>query len=577
MQKYTVRKDIPKEIQNNLKKYSELTKKLLFYREIKTAEEAENFLNPVYENNNDPFLILGMDIAVERIFNAIKNNEKILIYSDYDADGIPGAVILHDLFKKIGYENFENYIPHRVLEGFGLNESAIDDFASRKIELIITIDCGTANIKEAEKIKKYGMDLIVIDHHLPNISENNIEILPECVSLLNPKQSKCKYPEKNLCAAGITFKFVQGFLQKNVEKYGIKDGWEKWLLDMVAIATISDMVPLTNENRILAYYGLKVLRKTPRLGLQKLFSILKIEQKNLTEDDIGFMISPRINAASRMGVPEDAFKLLTATDEEEADKYARHLDKINNERKGIVAEIVKEIKKYWNEFDPEKKRKVLVVGNPEWKPSLLGLVANTLMDDHKGPIYLWGREEGKNLKGSCRGDGCVSVVEMMRESSDLFDEYGGHSASGGFTVNFEKIDVLADNLEMSYQKMVVDSISIEEEICVDEKLSIDDVNMKLVDEINLLSPFGIDNLKPVFMFQNIEVYETKVFGKKNEHLKIDLKNSKGNIISAIGFFTKPEDFEISIEKGEKINLIANIEKSHFRNRPEVRLRIVDII
>ncbi len=581
MQNYSVRGEIDEKASKELEKYlpgrqagPEILRKFLYYRGIKTAKDAEKFLNPVYEENHDPFLMKDMEKAVKRIHDAIEKKEKIIIFSDYDADGIPGAVIMHDFFKKIGFDFFENYIPHRVLEGFGLNEQAIDEFAGKKVNLIITIDCGIADVKEAKKIKKLGIDLIIIDHHLPTLVKNK-EKLPDAVAIINPKQSKCGYPDKNLCATGVVFKFVQAFLKKHAEKFNIKVGWEKWLLDMVAIATISDMVPLIGENRIFARYGLKVLRKSPRPGLQKLFSLLRIDQKNVSEDDISFMISPRINAASRMGEPEDAFLLLSTSDETEADKYARHLDKINKERKGVVAAMVKEIKKYWKERDSEKKRKVLVAGNPDWKPSLLGLVASSLMDEHNGPVFLWGREEGKTLKGSCRSDGCVDIVAMMRESSNVFSEYGGHAASGGFTVHFDKVDLLSDELEISYQKLSVKNES-KEKIIADAIISIDDVNDDLGKQVSLLAPFGMGNPKPIFAFRGIEISEVKIFGKNSEHLKIDFRNGKGRKISAVGFFTKPEDFSVKIAAGEKIDLLANFEKSFWNGNEELRLRIADV-
>jgi single-stranded-DNA-specific exonuclease len=571
---YSVRAEIPEEIQKELGKYPELLQKLLYYRGITTGKAAETFLNPVFEENYNPFQFKGMDIAVERILKAIENNEKTIIYSDYDADGIPGAVVLHDFFKKIGYTNFENYIPHRVLEGFGLNDDAIDEFAKKKVDLIITIDCGIADVEVAETIKKHKIDLIITDHHLPRMDESGEELLPHALAVIDHKQKDCGYPDKNICGSGTIFKVVQALIQKNGAAWNIKDGWEKWLLDMVGIATVSDMVPLVGENRIFAYYGLKVLRKSPRLGLQRLLSLIKVDQKNITEDDIGFMISPRINAASRMGVPEDAFHMLTADTEEEADKYARHLDEINNERKGVVAAMVKEIKKHWKEIDPEKKRKVLVAGNPDWKPSLLGLVANSLMDEHIGPIFLWGREEGKTLKGSCRSDGCVNIVEMMREAKDVFVEYGGHLMAGGFSVKFEKVDVLADALEVSYQKL---SVSGDREgVVADASLTIDDVNYNLEKQVMGLAPFGMDNPKPIFLFKGIEIHESSIFGKQKNHLKVDFKNKKGQIISAIAFFKKPEDYSRKIDKGDKIDLLANLEKSFFRGRGELRLRIVDI-
>ena len=344
---------------------------------------------------------------------------------------------------------------------------------------------------------------------------------------------------------------------------------------MVAVATVSDMVPLVGENRLFSYYGLKVLRKSPRPGLQRLLSIIKVDQKNITEDDIGFMISPRINAASRMGVPEDAFNMLVTKDNNDASKYAIHLNKINDERKGVVASMVKEIKKYWKERDPNKERKVLVAGNPDWKPSLLGLVANSLMDEHGGPVFLWGREEGKTLKGSCRSDGCASVVDMMKEAADLFDEYGGHFASGGFSVGIEKVDLLADGLELAYKKV---SLGIEKkELIIDDQLNIEDVTLELERQINKLAPFGIDNPKPIFIFKDIEIFDAKIFGKKKDHLKINFKNKKGQIISAIGFFMKADNFGVSLEKGNKINLLANIERSFFLGKEELRLRIIDII
>lgn len=577
MKNYSVRPEIDEKVNKEFVKYPEILRKLLFLRGIKNLEEAEAFLNPVFDENIDPYLMKGMEKAVERIFEAISKNQKILIFSDYDADGIPGAVILHDFFKKIGFTNFENYIPHRVMEGFGLKEESVDKFAKDKIDLIITVDCGIADVKESKIIKKHKIDLIITDHHEPK------DELPQTVAILDPKQVDCKYPNKNICGAGVAFKLVQALIKKNTENrianientWDIKEGWEKWLLDMVAIATVSDMVPLIGENRTLAYYGLKVLRKTPRPGLNKIFFILKMNPKDITEDDIGFMIAPRINAASRMGEPEDAFILLSTNDEIQAGKMAIHLDKINSERKGIMAVMVKEIRKHWSQIDPEKKKKVLVAGNPDWKPSLLGLVANSLMDEHDGPVFLWGREEGKTLKGSCRSDGCASVVDMMKEVENLFLEYGGHSASGGFSVSLEKIDLLSDGLEMAYKKLSV-SKNKEKEVVADAVISVDDVNLNFEKLISQLAPFGMDNQKPIFALRGIEISDVRIFGKNNEHLEISFKNSRQRKISAIGFFTKPTDFSAKIEIGEKIDLLANIEKSYFRGREELRLRIVDV-
>ena len=354
---------------------------------------------------------------------------------------------------------------------------------------------------------------------------------------------------------------------------------------MVGIATLSDMVPLTGENRALAYYGLKVLRKSPRLGLQKLLQLLKIDQKSLTEDDIGFSISPRINAASRMGDPEDAFRLFIAKTDEEADICARHLDQINSERKGVVAQMVKEVRKVMRErYDNQKEeKKVIVIGNPDWKPSLLGLVANSLVDDHARPVFLWGRDGGNVLKGSCRGGECVSLIDLMSQvEAGIFEEFGGHHMSGGFSVIAEKVHLLEEKLQTAYEKVAGQGEAFgtpKASPCLDEadmKLSLDDVNMENYKLIEKLAPFGVGNSKPLFLFEKIVLESVRMFGKENNHLELMFKNSRGKNIKAIGFFMKIDSWGKELKTGDKINLLANFERSTFRGFTELRLRIVDL-
>src|SRR3989344_2828197 len=288
-----------------MQKYGELLRTLLEKRSITDSAQAEIFLNPDYERDlHDPFLMKDMERACVRIFEAIDNGEKIMIYADYDCDGIPGAVILNDLFKKIS-ENFsaqggpafgwEVYIPQRNSEGYGLNLEAIKPFKEKEVKLIITVDLGITAVEEVAQAEADGMDVIITDHHLPHA------ILPNAYAILNPKVDD--YPEKMLCGAAVAFKLAQGFIKKYGEYFKIKEGAEKWMLDMAGLATLSDMVPLTGENRALAYFGMKVLRKSPRPGLQKLLAHMNIEQKYLSEDDLGFMVTPRLNAASRMDDP----------------------------------------------------------------------------------------------------------------------------------------------------------------------------------------------------------------------------------------------------------------------------------
>lgn len=559
------------------RKKEDLVEHLLFHRGITNTEDIERFLNPDYEKHlHDPFLMKDMEKACERILRATQNNERIAIFSDYDADGIPGAVVLHDFFKKIGYANFENYIPDRHGEGFGLNADAVEELAKRGAKLLITIDCGITDAEEVARANELGLEVIITDHHLPSADE-----LPPAFAILNPKQPDCAYPEKMLCGSGVVFKMVQALVKKLPIPLAI--GWEKWLLDMVGIATLSDMVPLTGENRVFAYYGLKVLRRSPRMGLGQLLQELRINRSELTEDDIGFMVTPRINAASRMGVPMDAFRLFATENATEAGALAKHLNHINNERKGKVASLVKEVRKIVAEqhTSPSTRSghnelpRIIVAGSPLWRPALLGLVANTLVGDYQKPVFVWGREGGTNLKGSCRSDGSVDLSLLMQEARSVFSDFGGHKEAGGFSVVLEKVHLLESELERAYEKVRL-SREAEPRYTVDARMSIDEVDWALWSGIAKLAPFGVGNPKPLFLFEQLVVSAVEPFGKERQHLKLIFQKSDGERVSAVKFFAKPDDFG-GIAVGQSINLLAHLENSTFGNRPELRLRIVDVV
>lgn len=568
--KYAVRPPLPKKINESLSEHNELVRQLLYSRGIETKTEADRFLFPKYDEHlHDSYLLKDMDKAVKRILKAIKNNEKIGIFSDYDADGIPGAVALHDFFKKIGYNNFVNYIPLRNEEGFGLNNEAITSLCKEEVKLLITIDCGITDCEQVEHANDCGMDVIITDHHIPG------KKLPKAFAIINPKQKGCKYPEKMLCGSGVIFKVIQALIKSG--KLEWKEGQEKWLLDMVGLATLSDMVPLLGENRVLSYFGMKVLQKTPRVGLQKLFSLLRINSQTATEDDIAFMITPRINAASRMGIPRDAFTLMSTVDEVEAGMLAEHLDNKNDERKGVVGSMVKEIKKKIENRE-EEMRHVFVFGNPEWKPSLLGLVANSFSDEHNRPVFFWGREgsgESSIIKGSCRAGGETDVVQLMEKVKDVFVDYGGHKGAGGFSVLQENIHTLEERLNEAFLELLQEEKVVEDTL-VDKKLSMDDVNWETFRSVEKFAPFGLSNPKPLFLFENIEITGVKLFGKEKNHLELKFKNSSGRDVTAMAFFKTDKSFNVQLKAGNSINLVATLEKSVFRNFPELRLRIVDI-
>lgn len=565
MKKYELRTLPDLKHLESLSLYPDFLRTMLYHRGIDTNEKANVFLNPSYNDHlHDPFGIAGMDKAVERILRAIEHNEAIVIYSDYDHDGIPGGVVLHDFFKKIGYQQFKNYIPHRYLEGYGLNSRAVETLAGEGAKVIITVDCGITDVEPAEVAKTKGVDLIITDHHLPGA------VLPDAFVILNSKQQHDDYSFDMLCGAAVAFKLVQALCQRGA--FGLKEGWEKWLLDLVGISTIADMVPLHGENRVFAHFGLKVLRKTPRAGLAQLFRASRINQRMLSEDDVGFTIAPRINAASRMDDPRLAFELLSTGDEVRAGTLAKELDRLNSARKGVVGSMVREMKSTLQKRG--SLAPVIVLGNPEWRPGLLGLAANNLMEAHSRPVFLWGREGGVSLKGSCRSDGSVDVTVLMGQvAPGILEHFGGHALSGGFSVSPDAVHRLEDALVLAYERARTTEVA--ETILVDKKITPEEVTSELFAALSLLSPFGIGNPKPLFLFEHALVEGSKRFGKNQEHLEVSLSRNGTRPLKAIEFFSERplEEFV----PGSFHSFVATVEKSFFGRYPELRLRIIDVV
>jgi single-stranded-DNA-specific exonuclease len=543
--------------------YSELLTTLLEKRGIK---DPEVFLNPDYEKHfHDPFLMRDMEKACVRIYEAIDANQKIVIYADYDCDGIPGAVILQDLLKKTNYSNFEVYIPERNSEGYGLGMEPLKEFKEKNVKLLITVDLGITAVEEVAQAQVYGIDVIITDHHLPPAT------LPRAYAILNPKTDD--YPEKMLCGAGVAFKLAQAFIKKYGEYFKINKGAEKWMLDMAGLATLSDRVPLLGENRAIAHFGMLVLRKSPRAGLQKMLKGMNIDQRYLSEDDVGYMLTPRLNAASRMDSPMRAFEILSTVDEAQAGVLAKHLSEINDERKAIVTKIMRDVNKA---FENREHKEVIVIGNPKWRVGILGLVAGKICDQYQKPVFVWGKDENDCIKGSCRSDGSVSVVELMNEARESFLESGGHELAGGFTVDNDKVHFLEDVLSTAFHK--VKREKSEDKLIYDLETDFGTVNMRNWKEINKLAPFGCENQKPVFYFSNVKVENLKKFGKNGgEHIEIIFSDSSKNKATAVSFFAGADSFKIPLEQNKSVNLLATFDLSRFRGREELRLRVVDIV
>lgn len=551
---------------------SELVRTLLTRRGITEGAEVERFLAPNYERDtHDPSLFSGMDTAVSRILHAMEQGERIAVYSDFDCDGIPGAAVLHDTFAKLGYAHAEVYIPHRDREGYGFHAAAIDTLAARGVSLVITVDVGIGACAEVEHAKRLGVDVIITDHH------EILGSLPSAVAVLNPKISP--YPFPHLCGAAVAFKLAQALLREGKKRglpefLAVPDGWEKWLLDLVAIATVADMVPLIGENRVLAHFGLRVLRKSAREGLRALAGLLRLRLHEATEDDIGFSIAPRVNAASRMDEPELAFRLLTTRDGDEAARIAGELERLNASRKASVASIVREAKKRVRErfFGGER---VVVLGDTSWKPALLGLAANSVMEERGGMVCLWGRDANGNLKGSCRSDDSLSVVDVFTAGAQALQAYGGHARSGGFSVSHEQVHTLHEALldAASTLELSARAVSAEEH---DAVLSLSEVSVALLQSLSQLAPFGIGNPKPVFRISGVCVASVRSFGKANDHLELALSCLQtGKGMRAYDFFTCAADMTVPPTPGIHATLLATVERDSFRR--SIALRIVDVV
>jgi single-stranded-DNA-specific exonuclease len=564
--------------------HDDLLQDLLLARGVVGGEAAELFLSPEYEGgSHDPFLLPDMARAVERILAAQKNAEPVAVWSDYDCDGIPGGVMLADFLRELGIA-VTHYIPHRHREGYGLNKEGIDELAEQGVTLIITIDLGTMEQENIAYAKTKGIDVIVTDHHIvqDEILAEQIRRYPQrgwrvagrqvfhpAFAFINPKRPDSQYPFDGLCGAGVAWKLVQALLVKN-RPAGFGQGQEKWYLDLVGIATLCDMVPLVDENRMLAHFGLRVMRKGRRPGLAALFNLLRIKQETLTEDDIGFMIGPRINAASRMDSPDVAARLLATTSAEEAGELAYTLNKINDERKGAVASIVKEVNKRLLGTDLSESP-LIVMGNPHWRPGVLGLVAGSLADTHGKAVFLWGREGGEVIRGSCRSDGTINVVSLMQTAGDVFDHFGGHFASGGFSVSEERVHELAAKLNGAYA-LAERADGAGKEILVDRQSELAELPFALK-SLDKLGPFGVGNERPLFLFTHVAIQNTRMFGKANDHLELSLEQN-GAQSGAIAFFATPASFQKQFAVGDRVDVVGHIERD-WRGSP--RIRIVDIV
>ena len=560
---YVLSEQLTEELRNSLYPSEHpLLAQLLYTRGVTDKKDIDALFAFSYSDLHDPFLFKDMDVAVDRVLKAIKKNEKICVYTDYDTDGIPAGALLYTFFTKIGYKNFFNYIPHRNKEGYSLNMTACKAFVEDKVELIITADCGITDIEEVAYLTDNGVDVIITDHHLPG------ETLPNALAVIDHKVPDNTYPDVDLCGCAVAWKLVVALIHRgkelNIIGFGeIPEGWEKTLLDLVAISTICDMVPLVGENRLLVHFGMRVLSLTRRAGLQKI-----IKNSGLSEisvDDVAFMIGPRINAASRLEDPMISFTALAKNDSEGV-AAANDLEKINTLRKTKSATIMRSV---WKKLESRELGPVIVIGDRSWPLGILGLIANKIAERYQRPTFVWSELEGK-IKGSCRSGSDISVHSLMDHSSESFSHFGGHAASGGFVTTPDKIVILERELSKNIER--TDRIEQEQQP-VDMNLLPRHISQESYDQIEKLKPFGMSYPKPLFSL-TIDTYNTRTFGKNSEHLEIQIPQERG-FARATAFYC-PEFIEIASGTGP-ITIIGNIIKDTYNGVTRYGMRIIDIV
>jgi single-stranded-DNA-specific exonuclease len=529
--------------------------KIIVNRHVVNDEDVRIFITPTRDDFHDPFLFKGMDVAVERIIKAINNKEKILIYGDYDVDGITSTTVLKKYLMDRGI-SVDTYIPNRLHEGYGLNKNAIDTIKERNIDLIITVDCGISAIEEVDYAVSLGMDVIVTDHH--EVGEK----LPNALAVIDAKRKDNTYPFRSLAGVGVVFKLIQALsikLEIKPEEY-LK------YLDLVCVGTISDIVPLEGENRTIAKLGLMLIKVTRNLGLREL--IKSSGYKEIDSNTISFGVAPRINACGRMGHEEEALKLFLAEDLESATKITKELNEYNTLRqsteKAIYEEAVQEIDR--NHLDEKNS---IVLGGKGWHHGVIGIVSSKVTDKYYKPSILLSFEDDI-AKGSGRSVPGFDLYEGLTKCEDLLEKYGGHSMAVGLTLKKENLEKFKERFEqIAKEKNIKELVPI---IYIDDELKLKDINMELVKSLSILEPFGEANKVPLFLIRNLKIDSIRALSE-GRHLKLTLRD-ENFVINAIGFELGylAEEYRI----GDRIDVVGTLEINSFNGFSSIQINMKDI-
>ena len=494
---------------------SKLTAKILCHRGIETVEEAEIFLNPETKQKfHNPFLMKDMDNAVSRIEQAINGKERIVVYGDYDVDGMSASAIMLRALKKLG-ATVSAYIPDRQSEGYGFNVPALHKIADSGASLLISVDCGISNVKEIEEVKE-RLDVIVTDHHLPSVEIDN------AVAVIDPHQDSCKYPDKNLCGAGVAFKLCQA-LNNKINGIDFDDYIDD--VEIATLGTIADIVPLAGENRKIVRLGLAKMTKTDNIGLKSLIEVSGLMGKKISAGHVGYSIAPRLNAAGRLATAAQGLKLLTTESEFEAKKIAERLNAENTQRKEIERELLEAADKKFNKLREERGGDVsaIIISGENWHPGVIGLTASRLLEKYYLPSIIISNE-GEFSRGSCRSINALHMKNALDKFNHYFTQYGGHSAAAGFTIHTSDVESFSREFENYVKETLKDEDFIPQQM-VDAIVDPLTMSVEQAEEIAKLEPFGVGNPHPVFAYKNVKGDYARTMGKNNEHLSFYINSN----------------------------------------------------
>ena len=538
---------------------------LLVQRGINTFDEAKHFFRPSLNELHDPFLMKDMDKAVERISNAILNKEKILVYGDYDVDGTT-AVSLVYTFLHNQYVNVEYYIPDRYKEGYGISLQGIDYAKENGCNLIIALDCGIKSIDKIEYANSLGVDFIICDHHRPG-SE-----LPNAVAVLDPKRADCDYPYKELSGCGVGFKLIQAIAQQK----GIVFEDLTQYLDLVAVSIAADIVPIAGENRILAFYGLKLLNENPRPGFKAILELSNFKKDEITVNDVVFLIAPRINAAGRIESGKSAVELLVSKNDNVAGLLGDGINEHNLKRKDLDASITEHALQLIEESEDHKYRKSTVLYNSAWHKGVIGIVASRLTEKYYRPTIVLTKSNDENnmVSGSARSVKDFDVYNAIESCSDLLEQFGGHMYAAGLTMKEENVEEFIQRFEEVVSSTIEDRMLVRE-VEIDAELNLNDINQKFFNILKQFAPFGPGNMSPIFKSSNVrDNGRGKVVG--NNHLKLTLVQHDDYQSTFDGIAFQLGHHHPQVEQQDAFEIVYHIEENNFNNRTTLQLNIKDL-